>query len=584
MKEEIKINSETVIDFNFTKELMYQVEEYLYNNSGTRMLVDDLVISNDHTFGILIENGDWKHEHIYLDILVSDYLKSLGLKFDVFSEEVGHSYSDCYSAFHYFSINGITEPVHYDSDEDDQSVAQSAQAAANRLASPVECRGVTYYPMLESKKKPYDSINRDAGDVKYNITMFNKMNSPVTDICTNPVSGPFGRDVGGGEAMGEAVEKKETVDLKYIDLEIEVCYKRGNSSGYFDVGFGNYLPDYDKTSYVTVNYDLTLDKQVVVEALYDILSDKDLSDKEIEAYENGTLVEERFDELFDTYNDELQTYFKEEAIDEATEKHYYSYYDSRINEHIDAIDDDFDDLSAFNECNEVKITDALYGVERDSNLQIDETYLSQYDQISALKKAGLPYNFDRFTKGQIYSMYQKYIIDGEPLPNSTQRDNAINQTYVTDSEFIHNDEELVGKSVNGKFVIYQGDNIVASFDSQSDAEDAGYNMFGTIQEEFPNRTSINLDRVAIDVANLLYVDKLGEDKWIEFDYNSSHSYTDSPEVGLTFDAIGEDRSLRGSLRTNKGSIDVKLVNGSKAKCNSAEQIARFIAGEFGISL
>ena len=63
----------------------------------------------------------------------------------------------------------------------------------------------------KKKKKPFDSINTNAGNVEHNIAMFNKMNSPIEGPCTNPVSGPFGGDVGGGEAMGEAVEKKAPI-------------------------------------------------------------------------------------------------------------------------------------------------------------------------------------------------------------------------------------------------------------------------------------------------------------------------------------------------------------------------------------
>lgn len=62
----------------------------------------------------------------------------------------------------------------------------------------------------KKKKKPFDSINTNAGNVEHNIAMFNKMNSPIEGPCTNPVSGPFGGDVGGGEAMGEAFEGSDT--------------------------------------------------------------------------------------------------------------------------------------------------------------------------------------------------------------------------------------------------------------------------------------------------------------------------------------------------------------------------------------
>lgn len=66
-----------------------------------------------------------------------------------------------------------------------------------------------YYELTERKKKqPYDSINRDAGNVEHNIAMFNKMNSPSEAPCTNPVSGPFG-----GAAMAESLNMpRYTVD------------------------------------------------------------------------------------------------------------------------------------------------------------------------------------------------------------------------------------------------------------------------------------------------------------------------------------------------------------------------------------
>lgn len=56
--------------------------------------------------------------------------------------------------------------------------------------------------LVEKKKKSFDAVNTDAGNVEYNIAMFNKMNSPVDGPSTNAVSGP----------MGEAVE----ADILYV--------------------------------------------------------------------------------------------------------------------------------------------------------------------------------------------------------------------------------------------------------------------------------------------------------------------------------------------------------------------------------
>ncbi len=148
MGEGVEVKNDTIIDFNFTKELMYDVEKHLRDNDDTKYLIDDLNILNDNTFGILINNGDWKHEHHYLEKVVGEYLRSLGLDFDHFTKQVGHSDSDCYSAYHYFEIKQ-SEPIKYDSDGDDEKAAEEAQYYANKLFTPVECRGITYYPKLE---------------------------------------------------------------------------------------------------------------------------------------------------------------------------------------------------------------------------------------------------------------------------------------------------------------------------------------------------------------------------------------------------------------------------------------------------
>jgi hypothetical protein len=49
----------------------------------------------------------------------------------------------------------------------------------------------------KKKKKPYDSMNPDAGNVEHNIKMFNHANSPVDGPVNNPISGPMGGNVDG---------------------------------------------------------------------------------------------------------------------------------------------------------------------------------------------------------------------------------------------------------------------------------------------------------------------------------------------------------------------------------------------------
>lgn len=97
-------------------------------------------------------------------------------------------------------------------------------------------------------------------------------------------------------------------------------------------------------------------------------------------------------------------------------------------------------------------------------------------------------------------------------------------------------------------------------------------------------SAIDLEQVEWKVSALLDIDALGEENWIEFHCGDSHGYLGSNERGCSFEAIGEDKEIKGALKTNRGAIDVVVRNGSEARCNSVEEIARFIAGEFGISI
>lgn len=58
----------------------------------------------------------------------------------------------------------------------------------------------------------------------------------------------------------------------------------------------------------------------------------------------------------------------------------------------------------------------------------------------------------------------------------------------------------------------------------------------------------------------------------------------SKEKTMRFQAIGENAHKYGYLKTAGSKVEVHFRNGSEAVCNNAEEIARFIAGEFGISI
>lgn len=119
------------------------------------------------------------------------------------------------------------------------------------------------------------------------------------------------------------------------------------------------------------------------------------------------------------------------------------------------------------------------------------------------------------------------------------------------------------------------------------SEDELRNMgaFDNLHEAFPTHSDIDLDMVGVRVANLLDVEALGEDNWIEFDCKDARTLLDTPDLHMAFEAVGSNKMIRGFMRAHTdGTIDVYITNGSEGKFRNPEEIARFIAGEFGISI
>ena len=102
-------------------------------------------------------------------------------------------------------------------------------------------------------------------------------------------------------------------------------------------------------------------------------------------------------------------------------------------------------------------------------------------------------------------------------------------------------------------------------------------------EAFDMSHGPDLGKLSWQVASYLDVDALGEDKWIEFICDDPQE-TISGKKLMRFEAIGEDAHMYGFIRTNGDVVEVQFRNGSEAVCHSSEEIARFIAGEFGISI
>lgn len=198
--------------------------------------------------------------------------------------------------------------------------------------------------------------------------------------------------------------------------------------------------------------------------------------------------------------------------------------------HTDEYDDDYNDLSAFNECGEVKTADALYGVGREDTL----TEARYRDSNGIMGAVGATYS---------EADLKKAWEDGKD-----------------------NDPSM--SAYNGDYDAWLKDTIS--------------NM--SKNEAFDMRSGIDLNKLSWQVASYLDVDKLGEDKWIEFSCDDPRDLMGSRERTMRFEAIGEDSHKYGFIKTAGSRVEVKFRNGSEAMCNSAEEVARFVAGEFGVTI
>lgn len=199
----------------------------------------------------------------------------------------------------------------------------------------------------------------------------------------------------------------------------------------------------------------------------------------------------------------------------------------------DKYDDDFDDLSSFNECSDVKRADALYGVEGREDL-VEAVYT---DTSGIMGVAG-----ETYTTAELRKIWN---------------DN-------------HNDDPSMVK-YNGDYDKWVSDTLAQM--SRNDDVDEAFDM----------SRGPDLGKLSWQVASYLDVDALGEDKWIEFICDDPRDTTGGKK-SMRFEAIGEDAHMYGFIRTNGDAVDVQFRNGSEAVCHSPEEIARFIAGEFGISI
>ena len=146
---------------------------------------------------------------------------------------------------------------------------------------------------------------------------------------------------------------REKIDLEYDNLEIEYVKRHGNPTGYYDSSLGGWLPDEDETATTTIHYTYEVDKDDIVSLIVEnYLTEADypgLEDVE-DTSVIETFVERYFDQLFTKYEEEILSYFYDDAVEDAEsdyDPHDYIDWDSMPGGHDDYRFDESLDISDY---------------------------------------------------------------------------------------------------------------------------------------------------------------------------------------------------------------------------------------------
>lgn len=96
--------SENKIISEFKEFLAAKNAQYIYNELG----------ETKDGMQIVIYDGDWKHEHLYMKRLLDEFFTNKGIDISITSEEIGESDQDTYSARYNVTFNA--KPKEYTSD------------------------------------------------------------------------------------------------------------------------------------------------------------------------------------------------------------------------------------------------------------------------------------------------------------------------------------------------------------------------------------------------------------------------------------------------------------------------------------
>jgi len=83
--------------------IVSEFKEFL-SNKNAQYIANEIGETKDG-MQIVIYDGDWKHEHLYMKHLIDEFFTSKGIDISINSEEIGESDQDTYSARYDIAFN-----------------------------------------------------------------------------------------------------------------------------------------------------------------------------------------------------------------------------------------------------------------------------------------------------------------------------------------------------------------------------------------------------------------------------------------------------------------------------------------------
>lgn len=125
---------------------------------------------------------------------------------------------------------------------------------------------------------------------------------------------------------------RDTIELEYPEITVEVVTRHGNPGGYFSRSYGNWLPDDDETKEIEVPFTYEADALDVRELVGEWIADEDPVVADMPDDEYSEYLDEHLDDLVERYYDRLLAEFEDAATEAAQEQDWEDWLYEDCNE------------------------------------------------------------------------------------------------------------------------------------------------------------------------------------------------------------------------------------------------------------